>query len=79
MRTTLDIDDTILTAARRHAAEKGTTLTALVEHALAAALAGRVSRSEPYQLAWKTHRGRALPGVDVADRDRLFDVMEGRR
>ncbi len=79
MRTTLDINDEILIAARRHAAEKGTTLTALVEHALAAALARRVTGGEPYRLAWKTHRGRLLPSVDVADRDRLFDVMDGRR
>jgi hypothetical protein len=23
-----------------------------------------------------THRGRLLPGVDIADRDRLFDVLD---
>jgi hypothetical protein len=78
MRTTLDIDDQILAAARRRAAEKGTTLTAFVEHALAAALVRRAA-GKPYRLQWRTHRGRTLPGVDVADRDRLFEVMEGRR
>jgi hypothetical protein len=41
MRTTLDIDDQLLEAARRRAAKKGTTLTAFVEHALAATLASR--------------------------------------
>lgn len=79
MRTTLDIDDALLAAAKRRAAEKGTTLTAFVEHALAGALARRASSGEPYRLAWKTHRGRLLPGVDVCDRDRLFEAMEGRR
>lgn len=78
MRTTLDLDDHLLDAARRRAAENGTTLTAFVEHALAASLAGRPTASKPYRLAWKTHRGRTLPGVDVADRDRLFERMEGR-
>jgi hypothetical protein len=36
-------------------------------------------RTERYTLEWKVHRGRLLPGVDVADRDRLLDLMEGRR
>jgi len=78
MRTTLDIDDRLLAAARRVAAEKGTTLTAFVEHALAASLTQRATADKAYRLQWKTHRGRTLPGVDVADRDRLFESMEGR-
>jgi len=57
MRTTLDLDDKILDAARRRAADQGTTLTTFVEQALAA----------------------ALPGIDIADRDSLFDAMDGRR
>jgi hypothetical protein len=79
MRTTLDLDDAILAAARRRAAEKGTTLTAYVEHALAAALAERPTAGVPYRLEWLTRRGRILPGVDIADRDRLYDVMDARR
>lgn len=79
MRTTLDLDDRLLASARRRAAERGTTLTAIVEEALAAALAPRSRRAEPYRLTWKPHRGRLLPGVDIADRDSLFDAMEGRR
>lgn len=78
MRTTLDIDDRLLAAARRVAAEKGTTLTAFVEHALAASLTQRGTADKTYRLQWKTHRGRTLPGVDVADRDRLFERMERR-
>lgn len=79
MRTTLDLDDALLTEAKRRAAAKGTTLTAFVEHALAAALAGRDETGPRYRLAWKTHRGSSPPTVDVADRDHLIDVMEGRR
>ena len=78
MRTTIDIDDHLLAAARRRAAENGMTLTAFVEHALAACLARRPAAAKPYRLAWKTHRGRTLPGVDLTDRDRLFEQMEGR-
>lgn len=78
MRTTLDIDDQLLEAARRRAAEKGTTLTAFVEHALAATLAARPAHDKPYALRWKTHSGRTLPDVDVTDRNCLSERMEGR-
>jgi hypothetical protein len=79
MRTTLNLDDRLLVAARRRAAADGTTLTAFVEAALAAALAPRSKKTQAYRLRWKTHRGRLLPGVDVADRDSLLDVMDVRR
>ena len=79
MRTTLDINDELLTAARRRASEQGSSLTAFVEHALAAALAPEPSRAKPFKLHWKTHRGELLPGVDISDRDALFDSMGGRR
>ena len=79
MRTTLDIDDRLLAAARRRAASLKTTLTAIVEEALAAELSRRPATDDSYRLDWKTHRGRLLAGIDVADRDSLFDAMEGRR
>ncbi len=77
MRTTVDIDDELLIQARQRAAEQGTTLTAVIENALAAALAPRPRRKK-FKLRWKTHKGRLMPGVDIADRDALFDAMEGR-
>lgn len=79
MRTTLDIDDDLLRAARRRAAERGTTLTGVIEEALAAALATKPAREKPFRLRWKPHRGRLRPGVDLADRDALFEAMDGRR
>lgn len=79
MRTTLDLDAEILEAAKRRAAEIGGTLTAFVENALVAALAPRPGASPPYKLRWKTHHGRMVPGVDIADRDALMEIMEGRR
>ena len=42
MRTTLDIDDALLAEAKRRAADKGTTLTAFVEHALARSDVGKL-------------------------------------
>jgi hypothetical protein len=79
MRTTLDLDDALLAAAKRRASESGRTLTAFIEAALAAALAPGASRGKPFKLKLITRRGRVLPGIDVADRDSLYDAMEGRR
>jgi hypothetical protein len=79
MRTTLDIEDALLASARERAAQRGTTLTAFVEEALAAALAPAPPRGKRFRLRWKTHRGRLRAGVDVADRDSLIDAMERGR
>jgi hypothetical protein len=79
MRTTVDLDEALLTSARRRAAERGTSLTAFIEEALAAALASRPTREARFRLRWRPHRGKLRPGIDLADRDALFDAMEGRR
>lgn len=78
MRTTLDLDDGLLKAARRYAAEGGLSLTAVIEQALAGLLAPRVTRGKPYQFRWKTDKGRSAPKVDIADRDQLHDFLDGR-
>jgi len=78
MRTTLDIDDGLLQAARERAARNGTTLTAVVEHALAAMLAHRPNSRKPFRLNLETERGRYIGRVDPANRDALYDVMEDR-
>ena len=79
MRTTVDVDEKLLDAARRRAEEQGTTLGAFVEQALTAALAPGPRDRDDYKLRWKVHRGRLLPGIDIANRDSLFDAMDGRR
>jgi len=79
MRTTLDLEDGLLRRARRKAAAEGRTLTALIEDALRALL-GRPARPRArFRLRLPTRRGTRLPDVDVADRDALYDRLEGRR
>lgn len=79
MRTTLDLNDHLLKAARVKAASEGRTLTAVVEEGLRLLL-GRSRRSGPaYRLRWVTRRGTEPPEVDVADRDALYDRLDGRR
>jgi hypothetical protein len=78
MRTTLDLDDELLRATKRLAAERGTTLTALLEEALRLLLANRSRRKPPFRLRLLIKKGTALPGFDLADRDSLYERMEGR-
>ena len=78
MRTTIDINDVLFRAAKRHAAEHGTTLRDVVEAALRQHL-GKGKASARYTLQWQSESGRLQPGVDLTDRDALFDLMDGRR
>jgi hypothetical protein len=80
MRTTLDLDDGLLRAAKKRAAEQGTTLTRVIEDALRQTLtrSGRAA-GEGFRLRLVTKRGRPRPGVDLDDRDALYERMEGRR
>jgi hypothetical protein len=77
MRTTLTLDDDVLKAARRRAREQDRALKDVINEALRQGLAlGDARRPRAYKFQLKTVAGRLLPGVDLADRDKLFDVME---
>ena len=76
MKTTLNIDDTLLLRAKAIAAREGLTLTALVEEALRARLTPR-SRSQPStRIVLPTVKGSSVPSVDVANREELFELMD---
>lgn len=78
MRTTLDLDDALVRRAKRRAADEGTTLTAVLEQALREHLAPRRAPGKRFRLRLLTERGRLVPGVDLADRDALYERMAGR-
>ena len=78
MRTTIDINEDLLRRAKRKAADEGVSLRNVVEEALRAHLAGR-SKAPGYKLRWTPERGELLPGVNLEDRDALFDLMDGTR
>ncbi|MBI5499112.1 MAG: DUF2191 domain-containing protein [Deltaproteobacteria bacterium] len=78
MRTTLDIEDTLLREAKRRAAEDGISLTRLLEDALRRRLAPPDRVGTGYRFRPLARGGRLLPGVDPADRDSLHERMEGR-
>ena len=77
MKTTLNIDDSVMQRLREEAARRGTTMSALVEAGLRLVLAPPVATGNP---------GVALPPlptwdsggqlVDIDDRDALYRAME---
>jgi hypothetical protein len=75
MKTTLNIDDTVMAALKREAARQGRTMSELVETALRLLLQ---SQRKPRELPAlpQFHGGGTL--VDIADRNALYDIMEGR-
>jgi hypothetical protein len=77
MRTTLDIDEVLLKQAKRHALERGETLTRFIEGAIRSRLA-EATRLPPFRLELLTKKGEARPGVDWDDRNSIYDHMEGR-
>ncbi len=77
MKTTLNLDDRLLHAAKELAAKRRVTLTSIVEDALRVALSERPS-AERSAIEWPTVSGKAPPAIDVSDRDELYDRMEGR-
>jgi len=77
MKTTLNLNDLLLTRAKRCAARGGVTLTRFVEDALRAKLADDDRPQPPFELELVTVHGLAPPNVDISDREELHDVMEG--
>ena len=77
MRTTVRLDDALLTAVKKLAVERGTTLTAVLEEALREKLA-RVHGLAPSAAApaLPTFRGKGpRAGVDLHDTAALLDLM----
>jgi hypothetical protein len=75
-RTTLTIDDRLLRALKKRAAEEGRTFQAVTNDLLRQAVATTPPRS--YELRLHGWKATELPGVDLLNRDALFDLMNGR-
>ena len=76
MRTTIDINDELMRHAKKRAANDGVPLRDVVEDALRRYLSDKPAATG-YKLKWTTETGELMPGVDLDDRDSLFDLMDG--
>ena len=76
VRTTLTIDDEVLKRIREKAARDGRTLQETVNDLLRQALTPPRSRPRA-SLDLRGWEAATRPGVDLLDRDKLFDLMDG--
>ena len=75
MKTTLNIDDTVMAQLKREAARQKRTMSELVESALRLLFQARKNRGELAPLPTFRSGGAR---VDIADREALYHAMEGR-
>ena len=75
VKTTLKIDDSVMARLKEEAARRGCTMSELVESSLRLFLQAEKTRSKMPPLPKFKSEG---PLVDIADRDALYQAMEGR-
>ena len=75
-RTTLDIDAPVLKELKKRAADEGRSLQAVANDLLKRSLHPRTH--QPFSLQIQGWAAELQPGVDLLDRDMLFDVLNGR-
>ncbi|HSN90431.1 MAG TPA: hypothetical protein VLS93_04320 [Anaeromyxobacteraceae bacterium] len=76
VRTTLAIEDVLLRELKTRAAREGRTVQQVANELLRRGM--RAARPA-YKLALRGSRAKLAPGVDLADRDRLLDLMDEDR
>ena len=74
IRTTIVMDEELLRGVREVAARQGWNLSRAISELVCVGMHAHAS-FEPVEFRWKTVRGKVRPGVDIDDRDRLYDVM----
>lgn len=76
MRTTIRLNDGLLSQAKSYAAKTGLTLTALIEESLRQRLAQRdASGRRPVRLLTTGEDG-VYPGIDMDDSSSIMDAMD---
>jgi hypothetical protein len=77
MKTTIELPDELLIAAKKRAAELRRPLRQLVEDGLRQQLADprRGERSNRKKIRWVTSKGGLPPGLDVSDRSGMHDWL----
>jgi hypothetical protein len=82
MKTTVDLPDHLLIAAKKRAAELRRPLRSLIEDGLRQQLTasrGGKKGSRRKKVRWVVAKGGLPPGVDVADRANMHDWLRGQR
>jgi hypothetical protein len=78
MRTTISLNDELLRRAKREAADRGTTLSGVIEDALRCDLERGQPRQrvEPFVMVTFFGEGGSHPDVDINDNRALRDLLD---
>ena len=82
MKTTIELPDDLLLAAKKKALESRTTLRALFERALRRELTTprRSTKTAPrLRIRWVTAKGKLPPGLDLSDREAMYSWFEEKK
>jgi hypothetical protein len=80
MKTTIELPDELLVAAKKRAAELRCTLRTLIERGLRAELTRRpTTRRKRRSIRWVTVRGGLPPGLDLRDCAAMHDWFRRQR
>ncbi len=80
MKTTVDLPEDLLLAAKRKALESRTTLRDILERALRRELRQTVGRSTRRpRIRWVTSAGGLPPGLDISDRGKMMEWVQKER
>ena len=82
MKTTIELPDDLLIAAKKKAAETRTSLKVIMERALRRELRGPTAqpgqrRKRP--ICWVTAKGGLPPGLDLTDRAKMHEWLREQR
>lgn len=80
MKTTIELPDELLIAAKKRAAETRTTLRRILERGLRRELEDPAgARRRGRRIRWVTAKGGLPPGLDVSDRAAVQDWLQRGR
>ena len=79
MKTTVDLPDELLVAAKKKAAEDRTTLRHLFVRGLRSQLGRRGKGSAKRRIRWVIVRGGLPAGLDLSDREAMHDWIRRRQ
>jgi hypothetical protein len=78
MRTTIRINPSLLSQAKRRTQDHGKTLQSLIKEARREKLSRRPATTTPRTMPLPTFSGAIQPGVDLNNIAALLDLLDGR-
>ena len=73
MKTTIELPENLLIAAKQHAAAHRTTLKVLIESGLRRELEQAARETKSPKIRWITAKGGLPRGLDVSDRSQMIE------